>query len=104
MANPHISITDELDNKVRTYAEEHNLRYSHVVSKLLEKALKEIEMDKKFDSIIRLLRKTNFNTKYNAELFEQLYSDLGLELSSNPKTNEYIKKFKNKYKKDYYSD
>lgn len=44
MADPHISIPDELDKRIRDYALNHSIKYSQAVQKLVESARKRKEL------------------------------------------------------------
>ena len=39
MVSPHISLTDEIDQKVRKYCKNNNLNYSQGIRKLIETGL-----------------------------------------------------------------
>ena len=105
MVKPHISISEELKNRLDTYCEENNFQcFSHGVIDLLEKGLSQNKIDKVLDHLSNSIDRLNSKTSYTKDLIEQLYSNLEIETETNPKNNKSLQKFKNKYIKDIFND
>lgn len=103
MAYPHITISHDLDQKVREYAMIKNLKYSHAVSELINYGFNSINENKNSEVNITLLEKILSKEKYITILLEQLYSDMYMEAKTNPKDNAGLKTIKNKlFGKDFY--
>jgi hypothetical protein len=104
MANPHISMKNDLDVKVRKYCDENDLKYSQGVRRLIEIGLENIDVTKKIDSYNSMLEKIFSRQIYIRDLIEQLYTDLEIDTSLNPKDNKSLQNFKNNKYKDMFNE
>ena len=105
MVKPHISISEELKNRIDVYCKENNFQcFSHGVIDLLEKALRQNKIDNVLDHLSNSIDRLNSKTSYTKDLIEQLYSNLEIETETNPKNNKSLQRFKNKYIKDIFDD
>lgn len=103
MVSPHISLTKELDDKIRTYCSDNDLKYSQGVRKLIEQGLNNIDTNKKLDLNNSLMEKIYSRQIYIRDLVEQLYTDLEIEQVLNPNHNKALQKFKSERYKDKYN-
>jgi len=102
---PHISISEELDNKIKSYQNDNKIKYySDAVSEIILKGFELTNYSKQLDNILVLLERLNSKNGYIKNLLEQLYSNLEIETTTNPKNNKSLQNFKNKYLKDNYND
>lgn len=103
MKYPHITITDELNEKINNYANKRNVRFSTAVEELTSYGFKYIQDNKNYEVNSTLFEKILGNEKYITLLLEQLYSDMYMEAKTNPKDNIGLKTIKNRFfKKDFY--
>ena len=98
MVSPHISLTDEIDQKVREYCKNNNLNYSQGIRKLIETGL-----DTK-DTNNSLLENIFSKQIYIRDFLEQFYSDMEIEKLSNPKNNKALQKYKLEKYRDKFND
>src|SRR5574344_139330 len=102
MADPHISLSSDVDSKVRNYCKLNGYKYSEGIRNLIELGLYNLEMNKKLELNSELLSKTYSKSIYIIDLVEKLYSDLEITNNSNPKDNKALQEFKmNKYTTSY---
>lgn len=104
MVSTHISLTDEIDQKVREYCKNDNLNYSQGIRKLIETGLNTKDTNKKLDLNNSLLENIFSKQIYIRDLVEQFYSDMEIEKSTNPKNNKALQKFKLDKYKDKFND
>lgn len=104
MVNPHISLTDEIDQKIRQYCKNNNLNYSQGIRYLIELGLDTKDTNKKIDLNNSLLENIFSKQIYIRDLLEQFYSDMEIETSTNPKNNRALQKFKLEKYKDKFND
>ena len=97
MVSPHISLTDEIDQKVREYCKNNNLNYSQGIRKLIETGLDTKDTNKKLDLNNSLLENIR-------DFLEQFYSDMEIEKLSNPKNNKALQKYKLEKYRDKFND
>lgn len=103
MKYPHITITDELNERITNYAKEKNIRFSTAVEELTSYGFKYIQDNKNYEINSVLFEKILSNEKYIKVLLEQLYSDMYMEAKTNPKDNIGLKIIRNRlFKKDFY--
>ena len=102
--SPHISVTKELDKKVRDYCNANDLNYSQAVRKLIEQGLNHIDTNKKIDLNNSLMERIYSRQIYIRDLLEQFYADMEIEKSLNPNNNKALQKFKTERNKDKYND
>ncbi len=104
MISPHISLTDELDKRIRDYCSANDLKYSQAVRKLIEQGLNNIDTNKKIDLNNSLMEKIYSRQIYIKDLLEQFYTDMEIEKVLNPNNNKALQKFKSERYKDKYND
>lgn len=104
MADPHISLTNDIDLKVRNYCKLNGYKYSEGIRKLIELGLYNLEMNKKLELNSELLSKTYSKSIYIIDLIEKLYSDLEITNNSNPRDNKVLQEFKTNRFKDKFND
>src|SRR5574344_244981 len=104
MADPHISLTSEVDSKVRNYCKVNGYKYSEGIRNLIELGLYNLEINKKLELNSELLSKTYSKTIYIIDLVEKFYSDLEITNNSNPKDNKVLQEFKMNRFKDKFDD
>lgn len=96
--NRHITIPEELHDKVLTYKKENNTSYSEEICNMIEEAIsnrvKQEQLNKMDKDILYILKKVNLTY----ELCKQMYSDLNLTNITDPKksyaVNEFVRKVK----------
>ena len=94
----HISIPEELFNKVLVYKKEHHITYSEEICNMIEEAIsnrvKQEQLNKLNNDLKYVLKKVNLTY----ELVKQMYSDLNLTNITDPKNsysvNEFLRKVK----------
>lgn len=93
-----ISISDEIDEKIRNYAKLENINFSKAISILVELGLKNLELssilEKQNSDINRLF--SYLSLAFDLE--KQLYSDLQIENITNPSKNLALQEFFKKRK------
>ncbi|HAB67009.1 hypothetical protein [uncultured Clostridium sp.] len=104
MVSPHISLTDEIDQKVREYCKNNNLNYSQGIRKLIETGLDTKDTNKKLDLNNSLLENIFSKQIYIRDFLEQFYSDMEIEKLSNPKNNKALQKYKLEKYRDKFND
>ena len=104
MVSPHISLTDEIDQKVRKYCKNNNLNYSQGIRKLIETGLDTKDTNKKLDLNNSLLENIFSKQIYIRDFLEQFYSDMEIEKLSNPKNNKALQKYKLEKYRDEFND
>ncbi len=104
MISPHISLTNELDKRIRDYCIANDLKYSQAVRKLIEQGLNNIDTNKKLDLNNSLMEKIYSRQIYIRDLLEQFYADMEIEKVFNPNNNKALQKFKSERYKDKYND
>ena len=104
MISPHISLTNELDKRIRDYCSANDLKYSQAVRKLLEQGLNNIDTNKKLDLNNSLLEKIYSRQIYIRDLLEQFYTDMEIDKVLNPNNNKALQKIKSERYKDKYND
>ena len=103
MKYPHITITDELNERITNYAKTKKIRFSTAVEELTLYGFKYIQDNKNYEVNSALFEKILSNEKYIKVLLEQLYSDMYMEAKTNPKDNIGLKTIRNRlFKKDFY--
>lgn len=94
----HISIPEELFNKVLAYKTEHHITYSDEICNMIEEAIsnrvKQEQLNKMNNDLKYVLKKVNLTY----ELVKQMYSDLNLTNITDPKNsysvNEFLRRVK----------
>ncbi|MDO5556928.1 MAG: hypothetical protein Q4G05_01605 [Clostridia bacterium] len=94
----HITISEELHDKVMTYKKENHTSYSEEITNMIEEAIsnrvKQEQLNEMNKDIIYILKKVNLIY----ELCKQVYSDLNIVNITDPKqsysVNEFIRKVK----------
>ena len=104
MADPHISLSSEVDSKVRNYCKANGLNYSQGIRNLIELGLYNLEMNRQIELNSSLLSKLYSKSIYTVDLIEKLYSDLEITNNSNPKDNKVLQDFKNSRYRDKFDD
>ena len=104
MADPHISLSNEIDSKVRNYCKANGLKYSQGIRNLIELGLYNLEMNRQIELNSSLLSKLYSKSIYTIDLIEKLYSDLEITNNSNPKDNKVLQEFKNSRYRDKFDD
>lgn len=104
MVSPHISISEELDYRIKVYCEKNKLKYSQGIRKLVEFGLSSLENKVKLDKFDLILDRIYSKQLYIRDLLEQLYTDLEIDVFLNPKENLSLQKFKNIKNKDKFND
>ena len=104
MADPHISLSSEVDSKVRNYCKANGLNYSQGIRNLIELGLYNLETNRQIELNSSLLSKLYSKSIYTVDLIEKLYSDLEITNNSNPKDNKVLQEFKNSRYRDKFDD
>lgn len=104
MIRIHITISEELDEKIRSYGIENNLKIAPSIRELLNKGLDNVSVNKKFDQINTMTEKMLSRQLYIRDLIEQFYTDMEIEKHLNPKNNKALQSFKTERYKDKYND
>lgn len=104
MIRIHITIPEELDERIRLYCKENNLILSHCVRELVNKGLDNVSINKKFDQTNSMIDKMFSRQLYIRDLIEQFYTDMEIEKHLNPKNNKALQSFKSERYKDKYND
>ena len=104
MVYPHISLTSDIDAKIREYAEKNKIRYSQAINILVERGLTKENFISTNDLINGKVDAINNKQIYLIKLVEQFYSDMEIENITNPNNNKSLQSFKNKKYKDLFND
>ena len=104
MADFHVQITNELNNRINQYYQSNGLTKSQGIRNLLELGLYNLELNKKNELNNALLSKIYSKSIYTIDLIEKLYSDLEISNNSNPKDNKVLQEFKINRYKDKFDD
>ena len=103
MARPHITLNDDLDNRIKEYANIKHVKYSKAIEELVNYGFTHLEDKKNYEVQMSLFEKILGKEKYITLILEQLYSDMYMEAKTNPNDNAGLKIIKNKiFKRDFY--
>lgn len=104
MADFHVQIANELNDRINQYYQSNGLTKSQGIRNLLELGLYNLELNKKNELNNALLSKIYSKSIYTIDLIEKLYSDLEISNNSNPKDNKVLQEFKINRYKDKFDD
>lgn len=104
MVYPHISLSNDIDSRIREFCKINNFNYSQGIRRLIEFGLDNNEATKKLEMNNSLLENIFSKQIYLRDLIEQFYSDMEIEKLSNPKNNKALQKFKLENYKDKFND
>ena len=104
MADFHVQITKELNDRIKQYYLSNGLTKSQGIRSLIELGLYNSELNKNNEFNNALLSKIYSKTIYTIDLVEKLYSDLEISNNSNPKDNKVLQEFKMNRYKDRFDD
>ncbi len=104
MIRVHITIPEEMDERIRVYGKENNLILSHSIRELINKGLDNVSISKKIDQSNTMIDKMFSRQLYIRDLIEQFYTDMEIENHLNPKNNKALQTFKSERYKDKYND
>ena len=104
MADFHVQITNELNDRINHYYQSNGLKYSQGIRNLIELGLYNLETNRQIELNSSLLSKLYSKSIYTIDLIEKMYSDLEITNNSNPKNNKVLQDFKSKRYKDKFDD
>lgn len=94
MIRKHITLKEELDERINKFCKDNSFIYSHAIRVLIENGLNNYDLMKKLDINNSLMEKIFSRQIYIRDLLEQLYTDMEIENHLNPNKNKALQQLK----------